>query len=173
MRGAAVMALGEAHKVLLLTFHTEATQYDHPPSRVDRRGNEAAKHRLKIGKDHAISPEWIRAWRPGDLRSICYPALGAQGSVPEKVEAQCLTILGNCRRVMTPKSRLLIIEMVLPTGSTPHLGKMFDMVMFTVPGGRERTEPEYCELLEKAGFRFTQVSRPHRQSASSKHYQHS
>jgi len=72
-------------------------------------------------------------------------------------EAQCLTILGNCRRVMTPKSRLLIIEMVLPTGNTPHLGKMFDMVMLTVPGGRERTEPEYCELLEKAGFRFTQV----------------
>ncbi len=72
-------------------------------------------------------------------------------------EPQCLTILGNCRRVMTPKSRLLIIEMVLPTGNTPHLGKMFDMVMLTVPGGRERTEPEYCELLEKAGFRFTQV----------------
>ena len=65
--------------------------------------------------------------------------------------------VGHRFSVMTPKSRLLIIEMVLPTGNTPHLGKMFDMVMLTVPGGRERTEPEYCELLEKAGFRFTQV----------------
>lgn len=29
-------------------------------------------------------------------------------------ESQCLTILGNCRRMMKPNSRLLIIEMVLP-----------------------------------------------------------
>jgi O-methyltransferase domain len=72
-------------------------------------------------------------------------------------EARCLTILGNCRRVMTPNSRLLIIEMVLPTGNTPHPGKMLDMIMLTVPGGQERSEPEYGELLEKARFRFTQV----------------
>jgi hypothetical protein len=68
-------------------------------------------------------------------------------------EAQCLTILGNCRRAMKPNSRLLIIEMVLPTGNTPHPGKMLDMIMLTLPGGQERTEPEY----HKAGFRLTQV----------------
>jgi hypothetical protein len=72
-------------------------------------------------------------------------------------EAQCLTILGNCRRAMKPNSRLLIIEMVLPTGNTPHPGKMLDMIMLTVPGGQERTEPEYRVLLDKAGFRLTQV----------------
>jgi len=72
-------------------------------------------------------------------------------------EAQCLTILGNCRRIMTPNSRLLIIEMVLPTGNTQHPGKIYDMIMLTIPGGQERTEPEYGELLEKAGFRLTRV----------------
>jgi hypothetical protein len=72
-------------------------------------------------------------------------------------EAQCLTILGNCRRVMKPNSRLLIIEMVLPTGDTPHFGKMLDIIMLAVPGGQERTEPEYRALLENAGFRLKRV----------------
>jgi hypothetical protein len=72
-------------------------------------------------------------------------------------EVQCLTILGNCRRAMKPQSRLLIIEMVLPTGNSPHPGKMLDIVMLTITGGQERTEPEYRALLEKAGFRLTRV----------------
>ncbi len=72
-------------------------------------------------------------------------------------EAQCLTILGNCRRAMAPDSRLLIIETVLPTGNVPHPGKLSDMVMLAIPGGQERTEPEYSELLGKAGFRLTRV----------------
>lgn len=72
-------------------------------------------------------------------------------------EDQCLTILGNCRRAMKPGSRLLIIEMVLPTGDTPHPGKMLDIIMLTLPGGQERTEPEYRALLHKAGFRLNRV----------------
>jgi hypothetical protein len=72
-------------------------------------------------------------------------------------EDQCLAILGNCRRAMKPNSRLLIIEMVLPTGNTPHPGKMLDIVMLAVAGGQERTVPEYRQLLEKAGFQLTRV----------------
>ncbi|MFQ5627035.1 MAG: methyltransferase, partial [Methyloligellaceae bacterium] len=72
-------------------------------------------------------------------------------------EDQCLTILANCRKVMKPSSKLLIIEMVLPAGDTPHLGKMLDMVMLALPGGEERTEQEYGTLLSKAGFHLTQV----------------
>ncbi|HEY5813263.1 MAG TPA: methyltransferase [Terrimicrobiaceae bacterium] len=72
-------------------------------------------------------------------------------------EEQCLTILGNCRRAMSSKSRLLIIEMVLPPGDTPHPGKILDIVMLVVPGGQERTEQEYVTLLGKAGLRLTRV----------------
>ena len=72
-------------------------------------------------------------------------------------EAQCLTILSNCRRAMQPDSRLLIIEMVLPTGDTPHLGKVLDIIMLAIPGGQERTEPEYRALLDKAGFQLRRV----------------
>jgi hypothetical protein len=72
-------------------------------------------------------------------------------------EEQCLTILRNVRAAMKPEARLLIVEMVLPTGDAPHPGKILDMVMLVVPGGRERTEAEYRDLLAKAGFRLTRV----------------
>jgi len=72
-------------------------------------------------------------------------------------EEQCLTILGNCRRVMKPGSRLLIIEMVLPVGDTPHPGKILDMMMLVGPGGQERTEQEYGALLHKANLRLIRV----------------
>lgn len=72
-------------------------------------------------------------------------------------EVQCLTILGNCRRAMKPDGRVLIIEMVLPAGNAPHPGKMLDMMMLIGPGGQERTEQEYAELLGKARFRLARV----------------
>jgi hypothetical protein len=72
-------------------------------------------------------------------------------------EDQCLTILGHCRRAMNADSRLLIIEMVLPVGDAPHPGKILDMMMLVGPGGQERTEQEYGNLLRKAGLRLTRV----------------
>jgi hypothetical protein len=72
-------------------------------------------------------------------------------------EDQCLTILGHVRKAMNPASRLLIVEMVLPPGDTPHPGKMLDMVMLVRFGGQERTESEYASLLGKAGLRLTRV----------------
>ncbi len=72
-------------------------------------------------------------------------------------EDRCLTILGHCRKAIKPDGRLLIVEMVLPAGDTPHPGKVLDMVMLVFPGGQERTEVEYASLLGKAGFRLSRV----------------
>jgi hypothetical protein len=72
-------------------------------------------------------------------------------------EEQCLTILGHCRRAIGPEGRLLIVETVLPDGDTPHQGKLQDLVMLAFPGGQERTEAEYSELLAKAHFRLQRV----------------
>lgn len=71
-------------------------------------------------------------------------------------EAQCLTILGNCRQA-NPKARVLIVEMVIPTGDAPHPGKILDLVMLACTGGQERTETEYRDLLGKAGYKLGQV----------------
>lgn len=67
------------------------------------------------------------------------------------------TILKNIREAMKPDGKLLIVEMVLPEGNDPHMGKMLDMMMMLVPGGEERTAAEYAELLEPNGFRVTRV----------------
>jgi hypothetical protein len=72
-------------------------------------------------------------------------------------EEQCLKILGHCRKAMGPDGRLLIVETVLPEGDTPHQGKLQDLVMLVFPGGQERTEKEYQELLGKAGFRMRRI----------------
>jgi hypothetical protein len=72
-------------------------------------------------------------------------------------EEQCLTILRHCHRAMSARSRLLIIEMVLPEGNAFHPGKALDITMLTLAGGQERSEPEYRALLEKANFQLTRV----------------
>lgn len=72
-------------------------------------------------------------------------------------ETQALQILGLVRGALSPTSRLLIIEMVLPEGNEPHPGKMLDLMMLVGPGGRERTQKEYAELLAKAGLKLIRV----------------
>lgn len=67
------------------------------------------------------------------------------------------TILDNVREAMKPDGKLLIVEMVLPEGDEPHMGKMLDMMMLLVPGGEERTPSEYAALLEPNGFRVERV----------------
>jgi hypothetical protein len=66
-------------------------------------------------------------------------------------------ILGHVREAMNPGGKLLIVEMVLPEGDEPHMGKMLDMMMLLVPGGEERTASEYAELLEPNGFRIERI----------------
>jgi hypothetical protein len=72
-------------------------------------------------------------------------------------EEQCVTILGHCRRAIGPRGRVLIVETVLPADGTPHAGKMQDLVMLMFPGGMERTEAEYADLLRKADLRLNRV----------------
>jgi ubiquinone/menaquinone biosynthesis C-methylase UbiE len=72
-------------------------------------------------------------------------------------EDKCLTILRNCHRAMSPESKLLVIESVIPSGNGPFHGKFLDLVMLLIPGGKERTEDEYRGLFERAGFELTQI----------------
>jgi hypothetical protein len=58
--------------------------------------------------------------------------------IHDRSEEQCLAILSNCRRAMNPCGRLLI-EMVIPTGDTPHAGKMLDMMLVARAGQNENT----------------------------------
>jgi hypothetical protein len=59
---------------------------------------------------------------------------------------------------MGERSRLLLIESVIPTGNELHPGKFLDYIMLTTQRGRERTEEEYDSLLREADLRLNKVA---------------
>jgi hypothetical protein len=59
---------------------------------------------------------------------------------------------------MPTGSKLLLVEMVIPPGNKPFLGKFLDLgVLMMESGARERTESEYRDLLSKAGFHVSSI----------------
>jgi pimeloyl-ACP methyl ester carboxylesterase len=126
---------------------------DHRVIAFDPRGQEASD-KPSFGYDHTR-----RARDIGELLAHLDtdPAYLLSHIIHDWNEEQCLTILGHCRDAIKPDGRLLLVETVLPTGDTPHEGKVQDMVMLVIPGGQERTEAEYASLLGKARFRLSRV----------------
>ncbi len=70
-----------------------------------------------------------------------------------------LKILGNCREALKGQKngKLLVVDSVIPETPEPHFGKLLDLEMLLMPGGRERTEPEFRKLFAKAGFEITRI----------------
>jgi hypothetical protein len=68
-------------------------------------------------------------------------------------------ILRNIRRHLDGKAngRVILLEAVLGHGNQPDLGKLMDLEMLMMPGGRERTEAEFAALFNAAGFQLTRV----------------
>jgi hypothetical protein len=72
-------------------------------------------------------------------------------------DADAVRILSAVRRAARPRSRVLIIETLVPDIPGPHFGKTVDIIMLAVTGGRERTEKQQAALLASAGFEFLRV----------------
>jgi hypothetical protein len=72
-------------------------------------------------------------------------------------DERCVAILGQCRRAMPDHGKLLVVELVLPPGDDPFLGKWLDLHMLVLLGGRERTATEYDALFRAAGFKLARV----------------
>lgn len=72
-------------------------------------------------------------------------------------DERALALLASCHRAMTQGARLLIVELIIPPGNEPFVGKSVDIQMLLATGGRERTKEEYEALLDQAGFRMRRV----------------
>jgi hypothetical protein len=72
-------------------------------------------------------------------------------------DGSSIAILKNCHDAMVKDGKLLLVEMVIPPGNDPFFGKLLDLHMLVMHGGRERTEAEYRTLLAKAGFKLTNI----------------
>lgn len=73
-------------------------------------------------------------------------------------DPRALTILRNIHTAMgDKKGKVILLEMVLPAGNDPHPAKFLDMEMLAMVSGRERSEAEFADLFQRAGFRLTRV----------------
>src|SRR5262249_38244686 len=69
-----------------------------------------------------------------------------------------LRILRNCRNAIRDHGKLLLVESVLKPPNQPDPGRFNDLAMLVMaPGGRERNEVEFRQLLQSAGFSMLRV----------------
>ena len=66
-------------------------------------------------------------------------------------------ILGNIRKVLPKDGRLILIDSVIPPGNAPDMGKIIDLEMLVMPGGKERTEQEFRDLFDRSGFTLSRI----------------
>lgn len=72
-------------------------------------------------------------------------------------DSNSVVILRNCRQVMAENGKVLLVEMLLPLEGAASLESLMDLNMLVISRGRERTEPEYREILGSAGLRITKI----------------
>lgn len=74
-------------------------------------------------------------------------------------DAHALAILGNCRKAMPDKAKLLIVERPMPERASDDTGAiMLDLHMMAITGGRLRSQSELEALFAQAGLTLRKVS---------------
>lgn len=72
-------------------------------------------------------------------------------------DGPCAKILANCRRALPLDGKLLIVEHLIPAHHGFSVAKLLDLEVLVIGGGKERTEAEYRDLLQEAGFELARV----------------
>jgi hypothetical protein len=72
-------------------------------------------------------------------------------------DGQCVTILSNVRDTMPRNGRVLAVDTVVAPGNKPQWGKLLDINMLVLTGGRERTKREFAGLFKTAGLKLRRV----------------
>ena len=69
----------------------------------------------------------------------------------------CEIILKNCSNAMRPDAKLLIIESIIPGRNEFSIACLLDIEVLVMGGGKERTEIEFRNLLDRSGFNLDQI----------------
>jgi orsellinic acid C2-O-methyltransferase len=85
-----------------------------------------------------------------------------KGVIHDWEDKEAIAILRSCRAAMPDHSKLILIERILPEQIDPddaltRAKFIHDINMMVNPGGRERTEAEFRNLLSQADLRLTCV----------------
>jgi SAM-dependent methyltransferase len=74
-------------------------------------------------------------------------------------DAEVSAILSNCRKVMPPSAKLLVVERLLPERASDDAAAiMLDLHMMVITGGRVRSLAEFEALLSQADLALLKVS---------------
>jgi hypothetical protein len=66
-------------------------------------------------------------------------------------------LLQNCRRAMTPRAKLLVIDVVDADAEKPKAAAFGDLNLLLLFGGRQRTESEFHTLFDSVGFAIARI----------------
>ena len=72
-------------------------------------------------------------------------------------DERAIAILKNCRNQMSGNGKVIIVDCVVPENNDLDFSKFFDLNMMVMTGGKERTEKEFAQLLDAAGFKLLRV----------------
>jgi hypothetical protein len=72
-------------------------------------------------------------------------------------DESAVKILRNCRKAMAPGGRVLVVEHVIPPGNGANWGKLLDINMMALTGGKERGRDEFRALFASAGLKLARV----------------
>lgn len=97
-----------------------------------------------------VAGDFFDAVPPGDFYTV-------KNVLHDWTDDECVRILENCRRAMRPGAKLLAVDVVLPTGNQPHVGKVLDLVIMLLLTGQERTLPQFDAIFSRAGLRIVRV----------------
>jgi ubiquinone/menaquinone biosynthesis C-methylase UbiE len=134
--------------------HLRATVFDLP-----RCAETASNHLAQMGVSDRAS------FRAGDF-FVSIPAIAdaiiLKSVIHDWNDERSSVILQNCRRAIPESGTLLLVERLMPESATVNdehkAHAMSDLNMLRGPGGAERTEKQYCDLLNKSGFCTTSIS---------------
>jgi SAM-dependent methyltransferase len=128
--------------------HLRGTVFDLP-----RCAEAATSHLRNIGVDDRVD------FAAGDFFQRVPPAREAiilKSVIHDWDDARSISILKNCREALPGGGKLLLVERLMPetpTTSDEHRAHaLSDLNMLRGPGGLERTERQYAELLSQSGF---------------------
>jgi hypothetical protein len=118
-------------------------------------------HVLEGAKRGALKPFMDRCGlASGDMFSSV-PA-GADAYIMKHIlhdwpDDACIRILKACRQGVNPGGKLLVVDCVIQPGNDFSPAKFLDLQMLIFPGGRERTEAQFRELLAASGWKLSRA----------------
>lgn len=72
-------------------------------------------------------------------------------------DEQCVQLLTRCRQAMRHDGRVLVAEVVLLPGRGTSIQKFIDLQLMILSPGQERTESQYRNIFEAAGFTLAKI----------------